>query len=256
MEFEFWKMHGAGNDFVVLDRRNGPHDEDLPAAAARALCDRHTGVGADGVLLVLPGDSDGVRMVVYNADGSRPEMCGNGLRCVARHVAGREQRAFVIHTDAGPTEARVTAASVEVSLARPRPGPRATLTALDQTFTGIHVDAGNPHFVIEGDFDEADARRYGPVLELDPAFPHRANISFATVREDGSVRLFVWERGCGLTQACGSGACATAAAMASHGAVEMRRLDLPGGRLSVRLTPHAAWLGGPAERVFRGVVVV
>lgn len=256
MEFEFWKMHGAGNDFVVLDRRSGPADDRLPEAAARALCDRHTGVGADGVLLVLPGEPDGVRMVVYNADGSRPEMCGNGLRCVARHVAGREDRAFVIHTDAGPTDARVTAAGVEVALARPRLGGRATLSALGRSFTGVHVDAGNPHFVVLGDLDEADARRYGPVLELDPAFPHRANISFATLREDGSVRLFVWERGCGLTRACGSGACATAVALAPDDAVETRQLDLPGGRLSVRLTPDAAWLGGPAERVFRGVVAV
>ena len=264
----FLKVEGLGNDFLLIDLR--PSDRVAAAAyhepwlaelqaRAPALCDRRTGVGADGLLLVTPPlhpDAAGT-MLVINHDGSRPEMCGNGLRCVARYLA-RDLPAptapFLVDTDAGPRRCQVHGEQVEVDM-----GPALALGA--PTVAGRHFAAyslGNPHavaFVGADEDPEQLARTLGPLVERDPQFPARTNVEFARREPDGSLTLWVWERGCGITAACGTGACATLAAAVAHGlapADQPVRVQLPGGPLTIRLTADRVWMTGPARFVFAG----
>ncbi|MBV8645233.1 MAG: diaminopimelate epimerase, partial [Candidatus Eremiobacteraeota bacterium] len=205
------KTNGAGNDFVLVDGREVALDD--PAAFARRVCDRTTGIGADGVLLVESSATGDARMRIINADGSEAEMCGNGIRCVARYLDEREQReAFTIDTLAGPIGARIVARSpyrVEVEMAEPRIG--ATVRSVG--FTGIPVDLGNPHLVVAvDDVDAVDLATVGPRIERDPQFSGGTNAHF--VQRDGEGwRVRHWERGAGATQACGTGAVAVGAVL-------------------------------------------
>ncbi|MFK7984743.1 MAG: diaminopimelate epimerase [Sandaracinaceae bacterium] len=272
MKLSFEKYEGLGNDFLVVDTG------DLSAEDAMALCDRHLGVGGDGVLFT--GLSNGEPfMRVINADGSTPEMCGNGLRCVALFLVLRGHvgtRAFEVKTDAGPHAVEVL--SVDGDRAEVRVGMRpASLTpsrlplrsetpwidhALDVDGIEVRLTAvsmGNPHAVT---FDPLEARRrvLGPALETDAHFPERVNVGFAQVTDEG-LTLDVWERGCGWTQACGTGACAAAVAAVETGRAERGRdlrVTLPGGPMTIRVeAPDApVWMTGPARRVFAGEVDV
>jgi diaminopimelate epimerase len=249
----FAKVHGLGNDFVLLDLRKG--GEALSARRALALCDRHLGIGADGVLTLLPGP----RLLVQNADGSVPEMCGNGARCAALWIAtegGVRPAAAVVPllTDAGPRTCRVEAESprlgmvevdmgiAEVEASRALPG-----------FEAVPVSLGNPHRVIfsGGDISRL-AREEGPAL----CAAENANIEFVERLGPQSYGAAVFERGAGLTQACGTGACAVAAAAVARG--EARRgedieVRLPGGSLFLRVQDDGRVLmRGPAELVFEG----
>ncbi len=242
----------------MLDARAG--EAPAPdAGLARTLCDRRAGVGADGVLWLLPGPS----MVVHNADGSRAETCGNGLRCLVRSLvdAGEwevGERGTVL-TDAGPRECEPLPdgrVRVEMGAARFPEVP-----GLDAA-SGVAVDVGNPHLVRFGDADRSLAAAEGPALAVHPAFPEGVNVGFARVVGADALDLSVWERGSGLTAACGSGACAAAAAavetgLLSPGAV---RVLQAGGALTVDVGEpageegRAVRLTGPAERVFSGVL--
>jgi diaminopimelate epimerase len=283
----FTKVQGLGNDFVVVDLRGAASErEGAPSAqdpaVVRAICDRHFGVGADGVLAVLPGLAGDARMRVLNADGSEAEMCGNGIRCVAKFLYESDptlRRAVLkIDTGAGLLACELTVReglvdSVTVEMGRPRltrdeiplaPGGaaralRETITALGRTFMFTAVSMGNPHaviFVDDGGEDlRALAERFGPALEVAPAFPRRANIEFARVR-GGEIDLVVWERGCGITLACGTGACATVVAACleerlARGAEVL--VHLPGGPLGITVAPDDAGvrMRGPATTVFR-----
>lgn len=263
---EFTKVEGLGNDFLLFDLRARADLEGWIARLARAaptLCDRRRGVGGDGLLLVTPPRSATATasMIVINHDGSRPEMCGNGLRCVAAQVAPVGARC-TIDTDAGPLScARVSDGHVEVDMgAAELLGVRTPAAAPSREF--LAVSMGNPHavaFVGEGEEPEALARTLGPGVERDPLFPHRTNVEFARV--DGDViTLWVWERGCGITEACGTGACATAAAAVARGFVAADRelvVRLPGGPLQIRVpTRGGVIMRGPAHAVFLGRVVV
>jgi diaminopimelate epimerase len=246
----FAKLHGLGNDFVLLDLREG--GSPLPRERAIALCDRHHGIGADGVLTLLPGD----RMMVQNSDGSVPEMCGNGARCAAlwtitdgckRPGSG----SLVLQTDAGPRPCTVEAHS-----------PRAGLVEVDMgvaqvsaprrvgTFDAVPVSMGNPHRVIFG--DPRLAASEGPALCAE----ENANIEFATRLGPGRYEVGVYERGAGLTQACGTGACAVAAAaVAGDDAARGSPISvrLPGGELTLRVdADNRVRMRGPAELVFVG----
>ena len=276
---DFHKVEGLGNDFILVDRRSdraasaGPGSDraeallqDLRRSAAQ-LCDRRRGVGADGVLLIrapaLPGSE--AAMIVINHDGSRPEMCGNGLRCVALYLAAELGPDLTIETDAGPLRARCVVAeenSGEVTIAM---GPAREHGAQRPEAGGgrlfYSVSTGNPHaitFVTAAEEPEALARALGPAIEVDPLYPARTNVEFARVEDDGSITLWVWERGCGITQACGTGACATAAAAVRAGlapAATPLRVRLPGGWLSVEVPPTAdasVVMPGPARIVFAG----
>ncbi len=251
---DFLKVEGIGNDFLLFDRL-GHKEAELAdelrrfAAAAPKWCDREQGIGADGLLIICDADDDQAlaRQIVINHDGSRPEMCGNGLRTVAHYVAQQRQReSFLVETDAGLLQCALLSASsvpeaqVSVDMGPPRAlGSTSPAAGEGRGFVGVSM--GNPHaihFVAEGEDPEALARGLGPALEVDKAYPERSNIEFARLEGDGSITLWVWERGCGITQACGTGACATAVAAVWEGhrkAGEWIAISLPGGDLAIRV---------------------
>jgi diaminopimelate epimerase len=251
----FVKLEGLGNDFVVVDATRGPVTVD--AEVSRRLCDRRRGIGADGVLLLEASDRALCRMSIFNADGSRPEMCGNGLRCVVRYLRDADPetpRRFDVETDAGLRAVVDHGDAVEIDMGALHDHGVRDLPALD--LSGQLVDVGNPHLVLFGAFDRDAAAELGPTIERDPQFPHGVNANFATIEAPDRLRLFVWERGCGLTEACGTGACATVAAgwrtgrLAGGAAVEVR---LPGGALTISGSPAQITMRGPARWVFDGV---
>lgn len=264
MTLRFDKYEGLGNDFLIVDVAS---EGLLSAERAMKLCDRHLGVGADGVLLVLPPASPSARarMLVWNADGSRPEMCGNGIRCVALHLARRDDApgiSYVIDTDAGPRSCEVNRdgdlADVVVDMGRAELGADqlALLDGQEVRFTRVSV--GNPHAVA---FDvkatPADLDRFGPVVS--GAVPGGCNVELAK-RVGNGFEVMVWERGVGRTQACGTGACATGVAAIARNLArsgESMQVRLPGGPLEIEVTTPELQLKmrGPARRVFSGEVV-
>lgn len=270
MEVTFDKYEGLGNDFLVLD--DPAARELITEEVAIRLCDRHRGVGGDGVLLT--GLVDGRPfMRVRNADGSTPEMCGNGVRCVALYLRERglvHDDAFVLDTDAGPHAVRVLAdGRVEVDMRPASMKPSDLPLVSDAPWIdepievaghGLRVTAvsmGNPHAVT---FDDVPKELAGPALEIDPRFPQRVNVGFAAITPSG-LDLAVWERGVGWTQACGTGACAAAVAAVETGRAprgEDLRVNLPGGPLVIRVSApgQTVRMTGPARRVFRGTVTL
>ncbi|MDN3516652.1 diaminopimelate epimerase [Aquisalimonas lutea] len=276
MELEFTKMHGLGNDFVVLDaiRQAVTLDRDT----VRFLADRRFGVGCDQVLLAAPATEPGMdfRYRIYNADGDEVEQCGNGVRCLARFLLDQGltgKRQLRIQTLAGPTEVFVEDdGRITVDMGPPRLEPadipfraaqRATGYALQVQDRSLTIDAismGNPHAVLQvDDVDTAPVAELGPLIEGHPDFPARANAGFVQVLGRDHVRLRVYERGAGETLACGTGACAAVVAGRIRGLLDEHvRVDLPGGRLAVHWAGEGSpvWMTGPATTVFRGRVRV
>lgn len=241
----FWKMEGLGNDFVVIA---GPCS--LSAAQVVALCDRRRGVGADGVLVVSDLAS-GVAMDYFNADGSAAEMCGNGLRCVARlavdlgMVGNRE---FAVNTPVGPRRVRVLDSEVTAELGPVRKGQMRRIG--DRVFQLLSV--GNPHAVTWVD-DLEDIPLQSTAEQLQREFPAGINVEMAVVDSPGRLSMRVWERGVGETAACGTGAVATVAAGHSQGLTrEEVRVTLLGGTAQVKLEESTSWITGPARMVYRG----
>lgn len=279
----FWKMHGAGNDFVVAEVDTLDVSDEAWGALARQVCDRHFGVGADGLILVQPSTSADRKMRIFNADGSDGEMCVNGIRtfvkfCFDRGLVANSDGAIVVETGPGPMpcqayfapdgtveRVRVTAAEpnldpaasgVSVEQAPPVQALRVTVRdALGESEQRVDiVSMGNPHAVefIEGSPDDYPLHRIGPLMEHHPLFQHRTNFEVTRVLDRTHMEMRVWERGVGETMACGSGACAVMVAAHVRGlvddAVDVR---LPGGTL------HIEWPGqgrvnltGPAVKVF------
>ncbi len=275
---QFAKYHGLGNDFLVMDLRGGGREPSPDEV--RALCDRRFGVGGDGVLTVLAADGADARMRVLNADGSEAEMCGNGIRCVAKHLYDGGLKKDVIHiaTGAGVLACGIEAANgrvdrVAVEMGRPRllrreipmTGPPDE-RCIEEAFDDLRVTAvsmGNPHavaFVAEtGAALRARAERVGPRLETHAAFPRKTNAELAHVHDDGTIELVVWERGCGITLACGTGACATATAACLTGRAALGRdltVRLLGGPLTIHVAADLSGvrMTGPATLVFTGAV--
>lgn len=255
----FAKYQGLGNDFVVL----AVEDARITPSAAVRLCDRRRGIGADGVLTVHPPRAAGaaLRMHVFNADGSVAQMCGNGLRCVVRRAA--PEGPIAIDTDAGVLHGWLAGDDVAVTMGH----AKLLAERIDAApFTGTGVSMGNPHLVLDPFDDDADllalARAHGPGLERHRDFPERTNVGFCRVRADGEVDLVVFERGSGITDACGTGASACVAALVHHGRLapaEGVRVHLPGGALDVTVEPHEGTLGavtivGEGRHVFDGFV--
>jgi diaminopimelate epimerase len=272
----FWKYHGLGNDFVIMDATRGGVLVD--SAQARWLCDRHRGVGADGVLTALPSESGEVRMHIYNADGSEPEMCGNGIRCFVKYlidygrVAGPEVRVEtgrgVLHCQAIPGEdGRIETVTVNMGAAVferseiPMEGEgrciNEEIAAGDLRFNITALSVGTPHMVIFEKADLSMARKHGSLLENHPLFPQRVNVDLTEVKSRSEIDLVVWERGCGITKACGTGACAATAAAAMVNKVDFNReikVNLPGGSLFIQISEDftSVRMRGPAVEVFRG----
>lgn len=263
MQLSFEKYQGIGNDFIVcrVDSER-PFDTEL----VRRLCDRHFGIGADGVLLVSPAADARARMIVLNADGSRPEMCGNGLRCVALAVATEDAPTdeFVVLTDAGPRLcqlARDGAAGAQVSTQLGSAERVGTIShpVLSAELEFVRISVGNPHAIaFTEQIPPEELDRVG--ASLSARIAGGTNVEIATLRPDGSIDLAVWERGVGRTLACGTGAGATAAAAVALGLVPAERpteIRLPGGALELRVARDlTVTLRGPARRVFAGAVEI
>jgi diaminopimelate epimerase len=251
----FRKMHGLGNDFVILDAREGAVAMD--EARARAIADRRMGVGCDQVILLEPSDVADVRMRIWNADGGEVEACGNATRCVVLLEGG----SVTIETKAGI----LTGDASGVDMGAPRFGwdeiplayaldTAAVPVGWEDLQDGAAVNVGNPHIVFfVGDADKVDLARLGPLIEHDPLFPERVNVNVASFEED-AIRLRVWERGAGLTAACGTGACATAVVAIRQRLVSSPvEVRLPGGSLTVDWSAGGTIrMSGPATHVFTG----
>jgi diaminopimelate epimerase len=263
MALTFGKYQGAGNDFIVVDAAS---EDVMPTELAAQLCDRRFGIGADGVLLVLPprGASGLARMKVINADGSIPEMCGNGLRCVALHLARKHRLSeLTVDTDAGDkacvildgaeTRVRIDMGPVVVSDEVRIEAPAHSREPHAYRF--VRANAGNPHAVTFEPASRSVIEVVGPFVEKHALFPQGTNVEFAELTKDG-IDLVVWERGCGITHACGTGACATVAVAVSKKMIPRSvacRVRLPGGTLLVTIDDVGrATLEGPAEHVFSG----
>jgi diaminopimelate epimerase len=258
MRLAFHKMHGLGNDFVVIDARQ--QSVAMTDELARALADRRTGIGCDQLILLEPSEAADLTMRIFNADGGEVEACGNAARCVALLV-GSEAK---IETAGGMISGSPNSAGATLDMGEPRfdwdaiPLAYAMDTAnmpvgWEELENPIAVNIGNPHVIFFVDDAKAiDLERLGPIIENDPLYPERINVNVATIESDGSITLRVWERGVGLTRACGTGACATTVA-----AVQRKRISgetivhLPGGDLSIAWAPgETVRMTGPATHVF------
>lgn len=270
-ELAFTKMHGCGNDYVYVDlsREKVPQ----PAKLAAAMSDRHTGVGADGLILILPSRAADVRMRMFNADGSEGEMCGNGIRCIGKYAYenGLSRRSRItVETAGGVVDlhlhvrgGRVSAVTVNMGAPRPIPrdfhrgadGSRRLLRARVAGHPALVLSMGNPHCVLlAGAGRSWPVERLGPRIERHLHFPRRTNVEFVNVLSRRRLRQRTWERGSGETLCCGSGACAAVAAAIADGRTDRRvRVELLGGTLEIEQDERdRLWMTGPAVEVFRG----
>jgi diaminopimelate epimerase len=253
----FTKMHGVGNDFIILDPEEVA-GRDLPGLA-RQVCDRHFGVGADGILIPAPSEVADLKMVYLNSDGSPSEMCGNGIRCLARYAKDRglvEGAALTLETGAGVKKVVLSGdGSSRVDMGAPGFGSEVELHG----FRFLRVSMGNPHAVAflgsEGEVEALDLKEIGPPVESDSLFPEKTNVEFVYVRGENEVRMRIWERGAGETLASGSGSCAAAVAAVRLGLVRSPvRVRLDGGLVAVEWAREgeSVYMTGPAEYVCEG----
>jgi len=264
MKIPFTKMHGCGNDYIYVNTLE--HTVADPAQAALLWSDRHKGIGSDGLVLIGPSPISGAdfSMRIFNADGSEALMCGNASRCIGRYLYERgltTQTEIRLHTLSGVKILQLQVKdnqveSVSVDMLEPALQDPAQFVGATDLPEGVFVSMGNPHFVIFTD-DIAQAEQLGPVLERHPAFPQRCNIEFAHITAPNTIRTRVWERGSGITLACGTGACATAVAAAVAGkAGRKSAIVMDGGTLNIewRTSDNHVILNGPAEFVFDGEI--
>jgi diaminopimelate epimerase len=261
MRIAFTKMHGLGNDFVVLDARVAPIPE-IDAGTAAAIADRHTGIGCDQLVVLEPSNAADFRMRIFNADGSEVEACGNATRAVGL-LHGAPAR---IETLGGIVAAGPAQDGIAVEMGRPRfawneiplayaMDTHAMPVAWEDLSDPIAVNVGNPHAIFfVPDTNAVDLARLGPEIEHDPLFPDRINVNVATVTARNAIRLRVWERGAGLTRACGTGACATAIGAMRRGLVDRKvTVKLPGGALAIEWRDDGEIvMTGPAAESFQG----
>lgn len=274
---KFTKMHGLGNDFILVDGFKEELPEDL-AQTAILLCDRHFGIGADGLVLALPSLKKAVKMRIFNPDGSEAEMCGNAIRCFSKYVYEKgyvEEQEFTVETKAGIMVPRLIIENQKVSAVQvdmgepyldrssvPMLGPHGQainepLTVLDRTFKVTTLLMGVPHCVIIVDnVAEVDLQKYGPALENHPIFPRKTNVDFIEILNENEIKMRVWERAAGLTLACGTGACASFVAASIKNRVKRKgQVRLPGGTLEIEWAANNhVYMTGPAEQVFCGEI--
>ena len=272
MKIPFTKMHGLGNDFIVIDgRREDPGD--LPALARR-LCDRRFGIGADQVLLLYDSKVSDFRMRIFNADGSEVEMCGNGIRCLAKYIWDRgisHSTVLSVETLAGIMRPEKAGDLITVDMGEPVLEGRRIPVDPDgiikdlpleiggREFTITCVSMGNPHAVtVVDDLDGVDVKKYGPLIETHALFPRRTNVEFIQVTDSAHIRMRVWERGSGETMACGTGASAAAVAAHMKGLAEKKvKVALLGGELMIEWKDdNHVYMTGPAVEVFEGRVTI
>lgn len=262
---KFIKMHGLGNDFILIDSRKEPLEGVNLSELAVKLCDRHYGIGADGLLIAGPSSSANVKMRIFNSDGSEAEMCGNGIRCFAKYIYENldiKKDLISVETLAGvilPSilEYKGKTAIVETDMGEPRDINEAEIKVGDKSFDATLVSFGNPHCVIfVDDLSNVHIDDIGPKIESHKMFPNRTNVEFVQVLSRKEAMVKVWERGAGETLACGTGACASAVAGVERGNLERDVLiRLPGGNLDIEWQKDGhVILRGPAETVFEGEI--
>ena len=261
METQFHKMHGLGNDFVVIDARAGPVE--MTGPRAHAIADRKTGIGFDQLILLEPSNIADVKMRIFNADGGEVEACGNATRCIALLMGGPariETMAGILRTEPGEASATVTLGPPAfdwelIPLAMPMDTADMPV-GWEDLERPMAVNVGNPHAIFfVPDCDAIDLERLGPIIENDPLFPERINVNVAQIIGPSHLKLRVWERGVGLTRACGTGACATAVAAIRSGRVASPvTVSLPGGDLIIDWQDGGPIeMQGPATHVYTGV---
>ena len=278
---QFVKMHGSGNDFIVVDCLSHPYNVSQLVEAAPWICDRHFGIGGDGLILVMPGLHGAYRMRIINSDGSEAEMCGNGIRCFAKYLFEHSLTSdtrFTVDTLAGPITPLLLldgdhVRAVQVDMGEPRleralipmAGPAGMvvnepLQVGGQTFFVTAVSMGNPHAVIfVDDVAGFPLEQIGPQIEKHAVFPKKTNVEFVQVTSPSHLLMRVWERGAGITLACGTGACATLVAAVLTGRAERTAVvELPGGPLEITWNEadNRIDMTGPAQEVFAGTVAI
>ena len=260
----FEKMHGLGNDFVMVERRHLPNNIN-DKLLAKLLCDRHFGIGADGLIITdfaTSREAD-FKWDYYNADGSEAEMCGNGMRCFAKYVFERgltDNHTFSVLTKAGIIKPSIESdGSITVDMGIPKPPKdiKEEIKIGDKSFNYTYIEVGNPHCVIFSDKDisDSDFYLYGPKIERNKKFPKGVNVEFSRILNNKEINCRVWERGCGPTLACGTGACAVLAAANINSLAEASAVvNLPGGALNIRWDKNSnhIFLNGPAAFVYTG----
>ncbi len=280
---EFWKMHGLGNDFIVIDARE-QNDKDQPkidfANMAKQLCARKFQVGADGLVVISEGVTSPFKVNIFNADGSEAEMCGNAMRCIGKflyEINNHKHKSINLETKAGTKALSLNVnqnivTSIEVNMGKPSflgkhipvdgcenneiINYEITLDSVPIAFTGVSM--GNPHAVIFQDtISLQEVEDKGPVIETHPFFPYGTNVEFVRVIDRQNLEIEVWERGVGRTYACGTGACASLAAAAKLGLTEPRAtVKLPGGNLTIAWDHQGEemFMSGSASIVFQGTI--
>ncbi len=276
---KFTKMHGIGNDFVVVNTLAEVLEEAQYADSSRRLCHRKFGVGGDGLLLVLPSKVADYKMRMFNPDGSEAEMCGNGIRCFAKYIYDRKMASDTqvkVETLAGVKVLRLLLRAGKVEAVRVDMGQPLLLRSEipmrgddngrvigeglkveGRKFDITAVSMGNPHVIIfEDHVEEFPLTKWGPLIETHKAFPERANVHFAQIYNQGEIRIRTWERGAGETLACGTGACASVVACALNNKTGRNVLvHLPGGDLRIEwMGDNRVVMTGPAEQVFEGEI--
>jgi len=266
MRLEFWKMQALGNDYVVIEDLGEKIEEDKLPEVAKFLCDRHYGVGGDGLLLLVSSLTEDARMRIFNPDGSEAEMCGNGIRCLAKYAFERNfvnKLEFRIETKAGLRKVYLFSEngkvkSVKVDMGRPTIEKLAdSLSVNGEVYEYSSISLGNPHAVIKvKELNDEVVNKVGPKVEVHENFPERTNVEFVKVLNPHELEVRVWERGVGETLACGTGACASAIAMHKLDYSDNEvTVHLLGGDLKVEIAERI-YLTGPVEKVFEGVIEV
>ena len=275
---KFTKMHGIGNDYVYVNC----FEESVknPAEVSKFVSDRHFGIGSDGLILISPSAIADFRMNIYNADGSQAEMCGNGIRCVAKYVYDyglTDKTEISVETLAGIKILELNVEdgkvkTVRVDMGEPileaekvpvvsteNPVKNLVLKAKDREFKFTCVSMGNPHAItIVKDTSKFDVKKYGEELEVNKAFPRRTNVEFVQIIDRNTIKMRVWERGAGETLACGTGACATAVACNLNGLTDRKvTIELLGGNLEIEWNKenNHVYMTGPATTVFEGELI-
>lgn len=276
----FTKMQGLGNDFVVLDYEEYKKTNKTPQELALKLCDRHFGIGADGLIIVNPDTKDtDIGWIFYNNDGSIAQMCGNGIRCFAKYVFEKgyvNKKEFSVETKAGTIIPKILDNGlVRVNMSQPILEPEKIpvkvnnnlnfeVVVSDRTFIANAVSMGNPHCIIITDENTKElALKYGREIETHPLFPEKTNVEFIKILSRDEINLDVWERGCAITLACGTGACASVTAAILNGLCDNKvKVNLPGGQLliewdgNIKDTKHDIFMSGRADYSFTGQIEV
>lgn len=276
----FTKMNGLGNDFIILNFDDYKKTKTSPEKLAVKLCDRHFSIGADGLIIVNPEVKNAdTGWIFYNSDGSIAQMCGNGIRCFARYAFDKgivNKKEFSVDTKAGIIVPKILDdGKIKVNMSKPVLIPEKIpvktknnlnfeVKVSDRIFIANAVSMGNPHCIIITDEDtKALALKYGREIETNPLFPEKTNVEFVKILSRNEINLDVWERGCAITLACGTGACASVAAAILNGLCDNNvKVNLPGGSLfiewngSINDTKHDIYMSGSADYSFTGQISI